>query len=171
MERCPGFCTPRPQSTLALQKSIIRNHLEPEVHRVGGRRCTVTTDMDKRAMSATRGKQESGSACPIFAVIGVLVDGDKTYYVKRSAKIDNYPLVWSLLSTQFTPDELPDHFDLSRAEAIMERMSAERLGGANVRVTRYLSSATCADNPMHRRVFLHMYQIAISEQPVLDPEY
>lgn len=72
--------------------------------------------------------------------------------------MENYPGVWSLPSMRFTPEELPDHLDLEQVQKIMDRLGEQRLR-APVRVTKYLSSATCANNPMNRRVFLHMYEV------------
>ena len=39
----------------------------------------------------------------LHAAIGVWHRGSQTFYVKRSAQMQNYPLVWSLLSIQFDP--------------------------------------------------------------------
>lgn len=108
---------------------------------------------------------------PITAVIGVWYDKDKTFYVKRSDKMQNYPLVWSLLSIQFKPDEFPDHLDIAAAQKLMEKMSAERLGGTPVKVLNYLTSATCSDNPMNTRVTLHLYRIEFEKTPALNSEF
>ena len=107
----------------------------------------------------------------IDAAIGVWPKGDRTFYVKRSPSMENYPNVWSLMSIQFAPDELADFLDLARVQRIMERMSQERLGGAPVRVVRYLKSARCSDNPMRVPVRLHLYEIELEEEPRLNPEY
>jgi hypothetical protein len=107
----------------------------------------------------------------IHAVIAVWHENAKTFYVKRSERMPNYPLVWSLLSIQFDPIELPDQLDLSAVQPIMRRMSFERLNGAPLRVNRYLASATCSDNPMRRRVILHMYEVSFDERPDLNPNY
>ena len=107
----------------------------------------------------------------IQAVIGVWPKGERTFYVKRSPWMENYPNVWSLMSVQFAPDELADFLDLGSVQRIMERMSQERLGGAPVRVVRYLKSARCSDNPMGVPVRLHLYEIELDEEPPLNPEY
>jgi len=107
----------------------------------------------------------------INAVIGVWLQNGRTYYVKRSSQMENYPNVWSLLSIQFAPQEFPDFTDLECAERIMQRMAKQRLGGAVVRLVRYLKSARCSDNPMHVPVTLHMYEIALQTRPELDPRY
>src|SRR5438128_1957498 len=75
----------------------------------------------------------------IHAVIGVWHRGAKTFYVRRSAKMKNYPLVWSLFSMQFKPEALPDPFDLDAVRVLMHQMALERLGGAVVGLERYLS--------------------------------
>ena len=111
------------------------------------------------------------SVSQIEAVIGVWLKDGRTLYVKRSGRMENYPNVWSLLSIQFTPEELPDFTDLEAAEKVMERMSEERLGGVPVRLIHYLKSSRCSDNPMHVPVTLHMYQIELEREPELNPEY
>jgi hypothetical protein len=107
----------------------------------------------------------------IDAIIGVYVQDDRTFYVKRSPSMENYPNAWSLLSIQFTLDELQDFLDLPSAQRVMERMSQERLCGAPVHVVRYLKSARCSDNPMGVPVRLHLYEIELEEEPRLNPEY
>ena len=107
----------------------------------------------------------------IEAVIGAWLKDGRTLYVKRSGRMENYPNVWSLLSIQFTQEELPDFTDLAAAEKLMERMSEERLGGVPVRLIHYLKSARCSDNPMQVPVTLHLYQIELDSEPKLNPEY
>ncbi len=111
------------------------------------------------------------SVSQIEAVIGAWLKDGRTLYVKRSSQMENYPNVWSLLSIQFTPEELPDFTDLATAEKVMERMSEERLGGVPVRLIHYLKSSRCSDNPMHVPVTLHMYQIELEREPELNPRY
>ena len=110
-------------------------------------------------------------ASQIEAVIGVWFKDGRTYYVKRSGRMENYPNAWSLLSIQFTPEEFPDFSDLSAAQKVMGRMSEERLGGTPVRLVRYLKSARCSDNPMHVPVTLHLYEIELESEPKLNPRY
>jgi hypothetical protein len=107
---------------------------------------------------------------PIHAVIAVWHRGSKTFYVKRSERMTNYPLVWSLMSIQFNP-EIVDPLDLALVQPLMNKMARERLYDAPVRVIRYLSSANCADNPMARRVFLHLYEVELTADPNLNSEY
>lgn len=107
----------------------------------------------------------------IDAVIGAWFRDGRTYYVKRSPQMENYPGVWSLLSIQFARDELVDFTDLASAKKVMERMSEERLGGVPVRLIHYLKSARCSDNPMQVPVTLHLYQIELESEPKLNPEY
>jgi len=107
----------------------------------------------------------------IDAIIGVWARGDRTFYVKRSECMENYPGVWSLLSIQFAPDELPDFLDFGKVQPVMEKMSRERLDGAPIRVVRYLKSSRCSDNPMNVPVVLHLYQIELDEEPQLNPRY
>ncbi len=107
----------------------------------------------------------------IEAVIGVWFKDGRTFYVKRSGRMENYPNVWSLLSIQFTPEELPDFTDLDAVQRVMEKMSEERLGGVPVRLIHYLKSARCSDNPMQVPVTLHLYQIELEYEPELNPKY
>jgi len=107
----------------------------------------------------------------IEAVIGAWLKDGRTLYVKRSGQMENYPNVWSLLSIQFTPEELPDFTDLRAVQEVMERMSEERLGGVPVRLIHYLKSARCSDNPMQVPVTLHLYQIELDHEPELNPKY
>jgi hypothetical protein len=112
-----------------------------------------------------------GTSSSIHAVIGVWHRGARTFYVKRSAKMQNYPLVWSLLSIQFDPRVVRDHLDVPTIQPLMTKMADDRLRSAPIRVTRYLSSANCADNPMSRRVFLHLYEVEFETEPKLAPEF
>lgn len=107
----------------------------------------------------------------LHAVIGVRHSGERTYYVKRSLKMENYPGLWSLLSIQFDPDELPDPQDTWRAQLLMERLSAERLGGIPIQAKKYLISGNSTDNPYDKNVILHLYEIELLEEPVLNPDY
>jgi hypothetical protein len=111
------------------------------------------------------------SVSQIDAVIGVWFKDGRTYYVKRSSEMQNYPNTWSLLSIQFDQDEFPDFADLESAQNLMKRMSDERLKGTPVRLIRYVKSARCSDNPMHVPVTLHMYQIEFESEPELNPRY
>jgi hypothetical protein len=108
---------------------------------------------------------------PIHAVIGVRYDGRRTLYVKRSDAMENYPGVWSLLSVQFDPGELPGLDDLVAAQRIFDRLSFERLGALRLRVERHIVSGTCSDNPMGRRVVLHLYAISYNGVASLNPRY
>jgi hypothetical protein len=110
------------------------------------------------------------AAHPIHAAIAVWHRGAKTFYVQRSAKMANYPLVWSLMSVQFDPATL-NPLDTAAVQALMERMARERLCGTRLRVAKYLSSANCADNPMRRRVFLHLHEVELLEEPRLNADY
>lgn len=110
-------------------------------------------------------------ASQIEAVIGVWFKDGRTFYVKRSESMENYPNVWSLLSIQFTRDELADFTDLATAQKVMEKMAEERLGGASVRLVRYLKSARCSDNPMQVPVTLHLYEIELEDEPNLNARY
>lgn len=107
----------------------------------------------------------------IRAVIGAWFKNGRTFYVKRSDQMENYPNVWSLMSIQFAPEELPDFTDLGDAQRIIEKMAEERLGGATVEILHYLKSARCSDNPMQVPVTLHLYQIELKHEPELNPKY
>lgn len=107
----------------------------------------------------------------IDAVIGAWFRDGRTFYVKRSGRMENYPNAWSLLSIQFRPEEFSDFTDLAAAQKVMEKMSKERLGGVPLTLIRYLKSARCSDNPMHVPVTLHLYQIELKREPELNPKY
>ncbi len=111
------------------------------------------------------------SASQIEAVIGVWFKDGRTFYVKRSSRMENYPNTWSLLSIQFKTKELPDFTDLAAVQGAIERMAKERLGGTPVRLVRYLKSARCSDNPMQVPVTLHLYQIELEHEPEINTEY
>lgn len=108
---------------------------------------------------------------PLHAVIGVWHRGDVAYYVRRSEKMENYPGLWSLFSTQFLPEELTDAKDLSAAQRLMERMSYERLYGEPVTVMDHLISGDSDDNPIGRHVYLHLYEIELEKEPRLNLDF
>lgn len=113
---------------------------------------------------------ETKQALPIHAVIAVWHRGATTFYVRRSERMANYPLVWSLMSIQFDP-KVVDPLDVASIQVLMAKMASERLQGAPIRLTRHLSSANCADNPMSRRVFLHAYEVELEVEPSLNEKY
>ena len=108
---------------------------------------------------------------PINAVIGVRRRGGSTYYVRRSDEMENYPGVWSLFSIQYEPSDLADVRDLDAAQPLFDAMSAQRLGGVPVRISRYLTSGSSDLNPMNVDVTLHLYEIEFDEEPHLNPRY
>jgi hypothetical protein len=108
---------------------------------------------------------------PITAVIGVRRNGASTFYAKRSARMTNYPGVWSLFSIQYLPEELPDPADLAAAGVLFERMSSERLGGIPVAVSRYLTAGSSDANPMKVDVTLRVYEIDFGAEPILHPDF
>ncbi|MEW6283343.1 MAG: hypothetical protein AB1758_32340, partial [Candidatus Eremiobacterota bacterium] len=56
----------------------------------------------------------------LFGLIGVWTNEQgRTFYVKRSPKMKNYPSVWSLFSIQYDPKELTDPEDLAPAQHLM----------------------------------------------------
>lgn len=109
---------------------------------------------------------------PIHAVIGVRYRGNSTYYVKRSLEMGNYPGVWSLFSIQYPPSDLPDPTKIGgTVDALFRKMSNERLGGVPIEVKEYLTSGSSDDNPMGVDVHLHLYEIALADEPLLNPRY
>lgn len=107
----------------------------------------------------------------LHAVIGVWYRDDRTFYVQRSDKMENYPGAWSLFSIQYDPDELPDSLDLTRVQRLMDRMSGERLHGTPIVVRRFLTASTCTENPINKIVNLWLYRVELNSEPVLNPEY
>lgn len=111
---------------------------------------------------------------PIRAVIGVSYRTHPklaTFYVERSAHMENYPGVWSLPSIQHTVGELSDPHDLRAAQKIFARMSAERLYNSPVAVLRHLISGSSDENPMGRMVHLNLYHMGLLEEPLLNDRY
>jgi hypothetical protein len=111
------------------------------------------------------------SAAPIHAVIVVLHAGGLTWYVKRSDLMGNYPGVWSLPSRQYDPATFTDAHDLRRAQEIVDALSAERLGGVDLRVSRFLTEGTSGMNPMDVDVTLRLYKVELAPEPVLNPAF
>lgn len=108
----------------------------------------------------------------IHAVIGVWHRAASTYYVRRSTEMQNYPGVWSLFSIQFQPWELTDPKQLGGViDELFRRMSRERLGGVPIEVIKYLTSGSSDDNPMDADVHLHLYEVALADEPRLNPRY
>ena len=107
----------------------------------------------------------------LHAVIGVRYEGDRTFYVKRSEKMTNFPSVWSLLSIQFDPEWLKNPEDLPKAQKLMDEMSEERLCGAKIRVERLITSGDDPNSPIGCHVFLHLYKVNLVGEPQLNPDY
>lgn len=84
--------------------------------------------------------------------------------------MENYPDVWSLLSIQFDPRQV-DYSDIDQVQRLMDHMSAQRLGSVPVRVLNLIGSGTCGNNPINKRVFLHMYLVYMELEPNLNPSY
>ena len=105
------------------------------------------------------------------AVIGVWHRGIRTFYVKRSDKMQNYPGLWSLLSIQYQPRDLPNPLDLQSVQLHMDKLSLERLSGRQMRVQQHLLSGDSDLNPLNRHVFLHLYEVHLDKEPRLNPDY
>lgn len=113
----------------------------------------------------------NADARDIDAVIAVRRDGDRTWYARRSHEMSNYKGVWSLPSIKFDPAAVPDPKDASAAQPLLDRLSIDRLGGMPMRAVRHLVSGCSADNPMGVRVTLHLFEVHMPEEPVLNPRY
>jgi hypothetical protein len=85
--------------------------------------------------------------------------------------MQNYPDVWSLFSIQFPPASIDDMSDLAHVQPLFDKMSAERCGGAAVKVKSYLTGGSSDQNPMEVDVHLHLYELEFEEEPQLDPRY
>ena len=107
----------------------------------------------------------------LHAVIGVRYSGNRTFYVKRSRKMANYPGVWSLPSIQFERKQLPDPTNLFTVRNLMEKLSRERLGGFPIEVRSFLTAGDSAENPVGKHVFLYLYKIEMPREPRLNPDY
>ena len=108
---------------------------------------------------------------PLHAVIGVRFDGNRTFFVQRSEKMENYPRVWSLFSERISSDDLMNPRDLKVAQTAFDRMGEERLMGTPVTVKRYILSDDTDKNPINTHVFLHLYEIEFSREPMLNPDF
>jgi hypothetical protein len=108
---------------------------------------------------------------PIHAVIGVRHVGPSTWYVRRSALMANYPDVWSLPSVRYDPKAFVDPEDLVAAGERFARLSEERLGGAEIRVGRFLVEDASDMNPMGVDVTLRLYEIDIAEPLITNPDF
>lgn len=109
---------------------------------------------------------------PIRAFIGAWKKGDKTYYVKRSDKMENYPGVWSLFSMQIPWEkftELPQDRDL--ALDIMQTISNQRLGGLEVTNALWISGAESFRTELGKSVALHLYRVELIGEPKLNPYF
>ncbi len=122
-------------------------------------------------MVSTLGRNAHNNRHILDAVIGVWFHANRTFYVQRSDKMKNYPGAWSLFSIQFTPDELRDSTDLGAAQRLVERMSHERLNGAEIQVRQFLTASTCTKNPINMIVNLRLYRVELEREPILNPEY
>lgn len=107
----------------------------------------------------------------IHAVIGVRRAKEKTFYVRRSDQMENYPGVWSLFSIQYDPRAVADMRDIAAVTPLFGAMSNERLGGVGVRVISYLTSGSSDRNPMGADVNLHLYEIEFDEEPMLNSRF
>jgi hypothetical protein len=107
----------------------------------------------------------------LFAIIAVAHEGERTFYVKRSLHMANYPGVWSLPSIQFDSKELGDPTDLRTVAHYVDTMSRQRLGGAALRIEELLTSGNSDDNPIDRDVHLYLYRVAFQTPPVLNPDF
>ena len=107
----------------------------------------------------------------LHAVIGVRYSRNRTFYVKRSQKMANYPGVWSLPSIQFDHKQTSDPTDLSNVRSLMEKLSRERLGGVPIELRRFLTAGDSAESPVDKHVFLYLYEIELPREPRLNPDY
>ena len=107
----------------------------------------------------------------LHAIIGVRFSGNRTYYLKRSRMMKNFPSVWSLMSIRFDPNWLDDRKDLIKVQKLMTKMSQERLGGVPIITKKYLTSGDDPNSPVGEHVFLHLYEIELSEEPRLNPAF
>lgn len=114
-----------------------------------------------------------GSRAPsLHAVIGVDCREGRTYYVRRSESMENFPGVWSLPSYRFAPSELKSpKDDLGTVQKLFARLSDERLGGTSIRVNEHLISGDDPDSPVGQHVFLHLYGITLFDDPNLNAAY
>lgn len=109
---------------------------------------------------------------PLYAVIGVAIDGRRTFCVRRSDEMENYPGVWSLLSVQTLDGDMKNPLDLEEAQASFDRLSQERLGGAPLKVLRHIKSNDSDQMPIDYHTYLHMYEVYVdTKKVVLDSHY
>lgn len=107
----------------------------------------------------------------LHAIILVAHKENRTFYVKRSTQMENYPGVWSLPSIQFLPRELPDHNDIWRVQAFVDKFLTQRLGPNRVRVEKFLTMGDSDTNPIGRHVHLYLYEAQLVGTPELNPTF
>jgi hypothetical protein len=107
----------------------------------------------------------------LHAVIGAWNRGKKTYHVKRSQTMTNYPGVWSLFSIQFDPTDMPDPSDLTKVQTYMETMSAERLNSVELQTIELLASDSSDKNSIGYNVHLHLYRVELDHEPRLNSKF
>lgn len=106
----------------------------------------------------------------ITAVIGVWTRGDRTYYVRRSGTMQNYPGAWSLFSEQYDPAEI-DPDDRADVNKVFDRMSKRRLGSVGIKVGRLVSARSRYTHALGRSVTLRLFEIELEREPILNPEF
>jgi len=88
----------------------------------------------------------------LYAVIGVWVRENETFYVKRS-------------------DSMEDPSELARASEIMKKMAEERLYDADITTEKHILSEESKNNPIDTYVHLDLYKVELPDEPKLNPRY
>ena len=115
-------------------------------------------------------KTDTKALVELHAVIGVCYEQERTFYVKRSSTMANYPDVWSLFSIQIDPAGFRPE-SLAMASEYFKKMSDLRLGGVDVAVLGHMRSGSCDKSLKGHHVTLHLYLVRMEEEPKLNPEY
>lgn len=107
----------------------------------------------------------------LHAIIGMWQRDQKIYFVQRSASMENYPSVWSLMSLQHEKDRLDDPRNLKSAARIFNELSESRFDGEPIEVHAHVLSQSADNSFINSTTHLHLYQISFDEEPTLNDAY
>lgn len=97
--------------------------------------------------------------------------GVKVLWVRRSSKMTNYPLLWTLFSQQYSPDDIYGKGDITGCNEVFRRMSRERLEGSPIKVERFLDETEGYSEDLKCYVHLMLWKISFPFGVRLNPDY